>query len=69
MEEYKLMICHVTTLGGNIEKFEKICELVMCKNCEYWHRIRGTETYGDCDSHGTMTFENFACLDGTKKEE
>ena len=68
MEEYKLMICHVTTLGGNIEKYEKICELTMCKNCEYWHRI-GEDTYGECEGLRAITFENFACLEGIKKDE
>lgn len=66
MEEYKLMICHVTTLGGNIEKYEKICELTMCKYCKNWNLKEGS--FGICDDLGLITPDNFSCIDGEKKD-
>lgn len=68
MEEYKLMICQVSTYGGVIEKFEKICELTMCKHCKNWNQHKDC-SYGICENLGTITYDNFACIDGIKKDE
>lgn len=68
MEEYKLIVCQVRVRDGNIVDHERLCDFIMCKNCEYWNRHK-ENSYGICDNLGTITYDNFACIDGQKRTE
>lgn len=68
MEEYKLAICQIRVRDGIISNYEKIRDITMCKNCEYWNQHKD-HSYGICENLGAITCDNFYCIDGTQRED
>ena len=66
MEEYKLAICMIRVRDGVIAKYDKVCDLTMCKYCKNWNVCEDDNKNGICELYGTYTHDNFSCIDGEK---
>lgn len=67
--EHETTVRHIFEMNKGVYTAADVVEVVRCKDCKHWARIKKDYIFASCDLDALVRLEDFYCAYGKKREE